>query len=182
MEKIDWVWLKTQRSKTTDYSYVSYADDQRRKAETERRSDRLQQDQEFEAFLDHLDHTTNNRLEKAGVYKKFWADQCRMMAEKRQEDKDFEKRLQDDRKRKDLIIEDEIERYAEDLTGTQRRALKPTYPIERAKLRLGLEARAMPALVASDESKIRMFPTPKDIFYRPEEARERMSINWDPIE
>lgn len=34
-------------------------------------------------------------------------------------------------------------------------------------------------LIAADGSKIRLNPKPKDMFYRTQDARDRLSINWD---
>lgn len=34
-------------------------------------------------------------------------------------------------------------------------------------------------LIAADGSKIRLNPKPKDMFYRTQDARDRLSINWN---
>ena len=145
-----------------------------------REAERQREAKEFSDFLNHLNQVTDEEKQKAHVYKRFWDDQCKILQSQRTESKDFDRMYQEDRVTKDLITEDNIEAYAERLISRQKSAMKDPYPIEKAKSKLGLSARGKPALVASDNSKIRMYSTTKDIFYRPEEARERMSINWNP--
>jgi hypothetical protein len=50
------------------------------------------------------------------------------------------------------------------------------YPIRKAKSKMGLGMG--PPIVASDASGIRNFHVPKDMFYKPEHSRERLSLIW----
>ena len=93
-------------------------------------------------------------------------------------DTDENKKYQEDTKTKIAIEDDQLEDYAEKLVSTQFNKGYKVRPIIKAKQTLGLEARGCPVLIASDASKIRIQPQPKDIFYRPEDSRERLSINW----
>ena len=79
---------------------------------------------------------------------------------------------------KEAIEDDQLEEYAERLVATQLDKRYNVYPIQKAKEKLGLEARGCPVIIATDSSKIRIQPQPKDIFYRPEHSRDRLSINW----
>ena len=92
---------------------------------------------------------------------------------------DRNKQHQEDTKTKIAIEDDQLEDYAEKLVATQFNKGYKVHPIIKAKEKLGLEARGCPVLIASDSSKIRIQPQPKDIFYRPEDSRERLSINWN---
>ena len=91
---------------------------------------------------------------------------------------DFDKLYQDDTKVKNAITADELEVYAENLIQTQKNRGRNVYPVQKAKEKLGFEAQGNPVLIASDASKIRIHPQTKDMFYRPAQSRERMSINW----
>lgn len=51
------------------------------------------------------------------------------------------------------------------------------HPIQKARDSLGLGKG--PPLLASDASGIRHFHTTKDIFYKPEHSRERLSLTWE---
>ena len=73
----------------------------------------------FNSFLDHIDKKTQDKRDLYTVYKRFWDDQCSMMAADRQRRKDFDKAIQEDKIKNDLIKEDEIERLAEKLISQQ---------------------------------------------------------------
>ena len=91
---------------------------------------------------------------------------------------DQDKKHQDDVTTKIAIEDDQFEEYAEQLIEKQFNKGYRVHPIRKAKEKLGLEARGCPVLIATDASKIRIQPQPKDIFYRPEQSRDRLSINW----
>ena len=91
---------------------------------------------------------------------------------------DTAKRWQDNVTTKEAIEDDQLEEYAEKLVSTQFNKGYNVHPIKKAKETLGLEARGCPVIIASDASKIRIQPQPKDIFYRPQQSRDRLSINW----
>ena len=79
---------------------------------------------------------------------------------------------------KNAIEADELEEYAERLVATQMKRRHNVYPIQKAKEKLGFESQGRPVLLASDASKIRIHPQTKDMFYKPEHSRDRLSINW----
>lgn len=120
----------------------------------------------------------DTRREKERLHKNFWDNQCNDLKAQRNGRKDLNKKHQEDTKTKMAIEDDQLEDYAENLVATQFNKGYNVHPIKKAKEKLGLEARGCPVLIASDSSKIRIQPQPKDIFYRPEDSRERLSINW----
>ena len=89
-----------------------------------------------------------------------------------------EKKHQDAVKEHIAIEDDELEVHAEELIAKQFNKGYNVHPIRKAKEKLALEARGCPVVVSLDGSKIRIQPQPKDIFYRPEQSRDRLSINW----
>jgi hypothetical protein len=68
------------------------------------------------------------------------------------------------------------ERYTEAVLHTQVGRGNSTYAIQKAKSRMGLGKG--PPLVASDASGIRTHHVTKNVFYKPEHSRERLSITW----
>ena len=89
-----------------------------------------------------------------------------------------EKKHQDAVKEHIAIEDDQLEVHAEELIAKQFNKGYNVHPIRKAKEKLALEARGCPVVVSLDGSKIRIQPQPKDIFYRPEQSRDRLSINW----
>jgi hypothetical protein len=68
------------------------------------------------------------------------------------------------------------ERYTEDLVHNQVARGHNVYPIRKAKSKMGLGMG--PPLIASDASGIRHHHQTKNIYYKPEHSRERLSITW----
>lgn len=73
--------------------------------------------------------------------------------------------------------DDQLETYVEKLLLEEKSKDLNVYPIMKAKQLLSL-GRGVP-LIAADNSGIRLNPLAKNIFYRPEDSRERLSITWN---
>ena len=92
--------------------------------------------------------------------------------------KEHDKQYQEHLLTKEAIEADELEEYAERLVADQLKRGHKVYPIQKAKEKLGFESQGRPVLIASDASKIRIHPQTKDMFYKPQDSRDRLSINW----
>ena len=74
--------------------------------------------------------------------------------------------------------EDSVERYTDRLISLQQSLGRDTYPIRKCKNTLGLGQG--PPVVASDNFDNKIYSVTKDIFYKPIDSRNRLSINWNP--
>ena len=109
---------------------------------------------------------------------KFWDKQVNDKKEKKTQKFNDELDFLNGTKYREQNDEDQFEQFTEKVISTQRSLGRDPYPIRNLANSLCLGKG--PPLVASDNFDNKLFCVPKDIFYKPEDSRTRLSINWNP--
>ena len=71
-----------------------------------------------------------------------------------------------------------VDKHAQTLLAQQTARQRPTGGVRKARYGAILEARGG-GVMASDKSGIRIHRVEKDVFCRPVDSRERLSLTWD---
>lgn len=176
--------VKEKKTKMVKGLLKFHEDDQRvkqqrlKQTQLEKEQERDKLERNFHDYINRIglkiaEHQTQNEL-----YTNFWKKQIDELGESRrtklQADKDFQRAV----KLGEAVDEDEVERYTEQVLSAQQSRGRETYPVRKSRAGLSLGYGA--PLVASDNFDNKIFCKTKDIFYRVEDSRNRMSINWDP--
>ena len=151
--------------------------DRRLKVEEDKRDERAKNLRMFGEFIDHIGLEHAKKQSTIKLYTQFWDDQCKELNERRRLERQTDVDLVDAVKLNEDVDEENIEKKAEDLIHFQGTRGRNTIPLRKAKK--GLALGMGPTLQAADNLDHRLHTQAKDMFYKPEHSRQRLSINWD---
>ena len=164
-----------QNFKAEDYSIRQARRDQ---AALEVQGDRRVNEKEFQEHLFRTKDKETNRLKDIETLKGFWKNQCNELDSNRKAFRQSHKDYEDAIKLYEDINEDNFEKHAEDLIFEEKARGRDTYPMRKAKVAMNLGRGA--AIMNMDNFDHKIYANMTDIYYKPIDSRNRLSINWNP--
>lgn len=133
----------------------------------------------FKHFLKEVELKEHKRLSYEKDIAKFWDKQVNEKKENKCKQRKADADFQEGIKFREAVDEDSVERQAQDILAIQQSLGRETYPIQQRKDALNL-GKGAPAVASDGNYDNRVYSVTKDIFYKPIDSRNRLSINWDP--
>lgn len=136
-------------------------------------------EEKFMHFLKESEQKESKRLSYEKEITNFWAKQVNEKKQNKIKRKQADADFQEGVKFREAVDEDSVERQAQELLAIQQSLGRETYPIQQCKDALNL-GKGAPVVASDGNYDNRVYSVTKDIFYKPIDSRNRLSINWDP--